>query len=185
MNLVVGNRDRLSNPIRHGAGFPFQAGSQHAQRHVGGLATCLLAADAIDEDQKAAGHVEMEPILVDFASKPGVGAARRRQSADRLHEGVDVRSTPLLFARSSSDPHVGDDESHEHGQKNRAGPEQQRHQSTFRNSRKTVSARPIRAVSGSIVSTLIETRRNVAAVERRPERTEIDQIETASLRIPA
>ena len=55
MNLVVGNRDGLSNPIRRGAGFPLQPGSQHRQRHVGGLATACLAADAIDEDERGRG----------------------------------------------------------------------------------------------------------------------------------
>ena len=57
-----------------------------------------------------------------------------------------------------------------------------------------MSARPIRAVSGSGVSTpfsrfapstLFVAARHVTAVERRPERAEIDQEEAAGLWIPA
>ena len=85
MNLVVGNRDRFSNPVRGGAGFPLQPGPQHRQRHIGGFAASGLAADAIDEDEQAARDVDMEPILVDLALKAGVGVARRDQCAEYLH----------------------------------------------------------------------------------------------------
>ena len=47
---------------------------------VGGLAAGGLAADAVDDDEEAARHVDVEPILVDLALQAGVGVARRRRA---------------------------------------------------------------------------------------------------------
>ena len=147
MNLVVGNRDRFSHAIRGRAGFPLQPRPQHRQRHVGGFAAGRLAADAVDEDEEAARDVDVEPILVDLALEARVGVARRRQRADRLHgdyscarPGARPTRQPATSAASAAS-------------KRETGPEEERHQSAFRKSRNTVSARPIRAVSGSGVST--------------------------------
>ena len=59
----------------------------------------------------------------------------------------------LLVMLAEPGPHASGDQGGERGQQRETSPQEQRHQSTFLKSRNTVSARPIRAESGSAVST--------------------------------
>ena len=59
----------------------------------------------------------------------------------------------LLVTLAEPGPHASGDEGRERGQQGETCPQEHGHQSTFLKSRNTVSARPIRAESGSAVST--------------------------------
>src|SRR5215204_3156170 len=59
--------------------------------------------------------------------------------------------SPLLAVRELQ-PDEGGDEAGEKGEHQKPRPQEPRHHQTLWNSRKTTSARPIRAVSGSAVS---------------------------------
>ncbi len=116
-------------------------------RDVRGLAAGRLPAHTVDDDEQAAGDVDVEPILVDLALQAGMRVAGRSHRADGLHDALTVAAR-----RETLHPDERRDEADEQRQHQESRPEKPRHHPTLRNSRKTVSARPIRATSGSAVS---------------------------------
>ena len=75
MDLVVRDGDRLSKTRRDRSRLALQASPEHADRRVGSLAAGRLPADAVDDHEEPARGVDVEPVLVDLALQPGVGAA--------------------------------------------------------------------------------------------------------------
>jgi len=64
IDLVVGHRDRFSNTIGSGARLAFKSRPKNGQGNIGRFSTRCLAANTIDNDEKTAGRVTMESILV-------------------------------------------------------------------------------------------------------------------------
>ena len=99
MDLVVGDRDRLAQAVGDRAGLALEAGAQHRQRDVRRLAAGGLAADAVDDDEEAAGGVAVKAILVDLALQAGVGGAGGAQALwigdrERRRQSLGVPARP-------------------------------------------------------------------------------------------
>jgi hypothetical protein len=90
VDFVVRDGDGLADTIGKGAGLALETCAQHLHRDVRGLAAGSLAADAVDNDEQAAGDVVVEPVLVDLALQAGVRVACGFHRGDDLHDALNV-----------------------------------------------------------------------------------------------
>src|SRR5262249_8786211 len=138
--------------------FAFKLLSKHGERNIGRFSAGRLTAYAIDDDEKTAGRVTVEPILVDRALAACVGLASSYKCVDGSHvfcrrvfscinkiRAVTDRaySTSVLILNFS--PNVTRYDDSQSGKQNEPRPQQQRHERTRLKLRYTVSARPMRA----------------------------------------
>src|SRR5688572_4422464 len=94
MDLIVGDGNRFAHALANGSGLAFEPLAQHAQRHVGRLATGGLSAHTVDDDEQAARFVNVEAILVDLTLAAGVGGAGGGNRAEGWHMANQLR--PVL-----------------------------------------------------------------------------------------
>jgi hypothetical protein len=130
-DLVVRDGDGFTHAVGGCAGLTFQPLAQHPDGNVGGPATGRLSANAIDDDEDAAGEVDVEAILVDGALAADIAQPGRPQPRGRS-SGRSIRDTFRQFDRhlilvlprrpEERDDHRGQRDLHE-----QTGPQQARH----------------------------------------------------------
>jgi hypothetical protein len=67
INLVVGDRDGVTDTLGSWSSLAVQPLSKHRERNIGGFSTGSLASHAIDNEEKATRRVAMEPIFINIA----------------------------------------------------------------------------------------------------------------------
>jgi hypothetical protein len=106
VNLVVRDRDRFAQAPRDRSGLALEARPQHADGGIGRLAAGRLTADAVDDHEEPAGHVDVVSIFVDLALQPRMGLARGLERPHRRRwpggHGVSPRYAVHTYTPTSA-----------------------------------------------------------------------------------
>ena len=102
INLVVGDRNCLPDPLPYGTGLAFEAFPKHRQGDIGGFSPGRLAANTIDYDEKATRLVAVESILVHASANPGIGSTRGNQRGESARARMQLSHGRSKWPTSST-----------------------------------------------------------------------------------